>query len=119
MARTHGVDYYLRMVRLSPAALLTLAFAMLALVIGPTGFASSQEVDRAAAHCAEHDSPRDCPCCPDGTTVVPGCQSVCATFVVSGMLPLLRLPAPHTAAFEVVAALQSRTYAPPDPPPIA
>ena len=100
--------------------LLIVALAMQALVLMPTAFAASVGADQDAAHCAGHmvDGERDCACCPDDVMIVGGCMTLCAAFLVGNALPIPVPTAANQVSGGLATAHASRTYAPPNPPPI-
>jgi hypothetical protein len=100
--------------------LLIVALAMQALVSMPTAFAARVGADQDAAHCAGHviEGERDCACCPDDVMMVGGCMTLCAAFVVGNVLTILVPPSADPVASGIAPSHPSRSYAPPNPPPI-
>jgi hypothetical protein len=101
--------------------LLLVALAMQTLGLMPMAFASSVEADQDAAHCAGHmvdDGEQNCACCPDGVMMVGDCMTLCAAFVVGNALNILVATSTDPVASGIAAPHPSRTYAPPNPPPI-
>jgi len=74
-----------------------------------------------SSHCADQSTEctDPCPCCPDGSSPVPGCMSICTAFIAAFADFSPGLSAGRSIACSFVGVpLVSRTYAPPNPPPI-
>lgn len=105
------------------SAVLIVALAVQALVVAPAAFASGAGPHSTALsqHCPD-DNPQgnqDCPCCPEGAAMAAGCMSLCSGLAIGCILTLPVIQATPSAAIPFIArASASRTYAPPNPPPI-
>jgi hypothetical protein len=65
------------------------------------------------------DDPDSCPCCPDGDSALNGCAGFCSACIVIGAIASPGIfPGRHIEARCVEISVSSRTYPPPNPPPI-
>jgi hypothetical protein len=101
------------------SAVLIAVFALQAIALAPTTFASG--VSSLSGNCADHsgnDGP-ECPCCPDGTGLSADCMSLCAAFAGGFTLPLpIRMDLPGVTTSVLASSAATQTYAPLNPPPI-